>query len=71
MSKKSYYKFKPMKEKKFFFTFYEKLYWSEAYQKLTPAARNLFMCFLTEMRFTFKSRKKKFINNGQISFTKS
>ena len=27
------------------------------------------MCFLTEMRFTFKSRKKKFINNGQISFT--
>ena len=69
MSKKRYYKFKPMREKRFFFTFYEKLYWSEAYQELTPAARNLFMCFFAELRFTLKKRKKTFTNNGQISFT--
>ena len=58
---------KPIASKRFYYTFYNQLYWSEAYQSLTISARNLMMCFYTELRFTIKGKKKQFTNNGEIS----
>ena len=50
-----------------------RLYWSEAYQSLTPAARNLMMCFQAELRFTGSRKKSTFeyTNNGKISFSEA
>ena len=69
MGKKGYPGMKPMIEKRFFFPLNEKLYWSPAYQRLTIAARNLMMCFVAELRFTGRGKKRRYTNNGEISFT--
>ena len=50
---------------------YESLYWSEAYQSLNISARNLMMCFQTELRWTGKSKNRTITNNGKISFSES
>ena len=63
---------KDMSERRFYFTFDHELYWSDAYQSLTRSARNLMICLYTELRWTKikrKRRKKKFLNNGSVSFT--
>ena len=50
---------------------YESLYWSEAYQSLNISARNLMMCFQTELRWTGKSKNRTITNNGKISFSEA
>ena len=47
------------------------LYFSPAYQSLSKSARNLFHCFMNELRFTKGKYRKPSIytNNGDISFT--
>ena len=60
---------KPIASKRFYCTFHNQLYWSEAYQSLTLSARNLMMCFYTELRWQGKGKKKVYTNNGEISFT--
>lgn len=62
---------KPISSKHFYFTFHERLYWSDAYQALSPSARNLMMCFYTELRWTGKGKKRTFTNNGKISFSEA
>ena len=62
---------KPIADKRFYFTMYERLYWSEVYQSLNISARNLMMCFYAELRWTGKGRNKTFINNGKISFSEA
>ena len=62
---------KPIASKRFYFTMHERLYWSEAYQALNVSARNLMMCFQTELRWTGKSNNRTFINNGKISFSEA
>ena len=62
---------KPIQSKRFYFTLYEKLYWSEAYQALAPSAVNLMMCFYTELRWSGKRKKRKILNNGEISFSEA
>ena len=62
---------KPIAEKRFYFTLYERLFWSEAYQSLTPSAVNLMMCFYTELRWSGKRKKRKILNNGEISFSEA
>ena len=62
---------KPIKSKKFYFTFNNELYWSKAYQSLTISARNLMMCFYSELRWTGKGKKRQFTNNGNVSFTEA
>ena len=62
---------KPIADKKFYFTFHERLYWSEAYQSLTLSARNLMMCFYAELRWTGKRKKKVYTNNGDLSFSEA
>ena len=62
---------KPISIKRFYFTMYEKLYWSEAYQSLTPSSVNLMMCFYTELRWSGKRKKRKILNNGEISFSEA
>ena len=69
MKKKGYPGMRPMNKKRFYFAFTEKLYWSDAYQKLPIKARNLLMCFVSELRFTGRGKKRRFTNNGEISFT--
>ena len=56
---------KPIGSKRFYFTMYESLYWSEAYQSLNISARNLMMCFQTELRWTGKSKNRTITNNGK------
>ena len=62
---------KPIKSKKFYFTFYNELDWSKAYQSLTLSARNLMLCFYTELRWRGKGKKKQFTNNGKVSFSEA
>ena len=62
---------KPITEKRFYFTFHENLYWSKAYQDLTPSAKNLMMCFYTEIRWTGSGEKRIITNNGDISFSEA
>jgi hypothetical protein len=62
---------KPIASKRFYYTINERLYWSEAFQSLPISARNLMMCFYTELRFTGKGKKKQFTNNGEISFSET
>ena len=45
------------------------LWFSKAYQNLTKSARNLLHCLISELRWSGKGRKKKFTNNGKVSFT--
>ena len=47
------------------------LYLSPAYQSLSKSARNLFHCFMNELRFTKGKYKKPstYTNNGDVSFT--
>ena len=63
---------KRLQERTFYFTMYEKLWWSAAWQRLTPAAQNLFFAMVSEARFTFDKKNKKnpkeHTNNGKISF---
>jgi len=42
---------------------------SAAYQSLTKSARNLLHCFAAEIRWTGKGTKKRYTNNGEVSFT--
>ena len=62
---------KPISDKKFVFMMTNRLYWSKAYQALSPAAKNLMWCFYSELRFTGSRKKKNFsyTNNGKVSFT--
>ncbi len=62
---------KPIGSKRFFFTMHERLYWSEAYQALNVSARNLMMCFQTELRWTGKGKNRTITNNGEISFSEA
>ena len=62
---------KSIAKKRFYFTMQERLYWSEAYQALNISARNLMMCFYTELRWSGKGKKRIFTNNGELSFTES
>jgi hypothetical protein len=61
---------KPIESKRFYFSMYERLFWSEAYQSLPPSAVNLMMCFYTELRWSKKNKKKRrILNNSEISFS--
>ena len=62
---------KPIASKRFYFSMHERLYWSDAYQSLTPSAVNLMMCFFTELRFSGKGKKRTYTNNGEISFSEA
>ena len=62
---------KPIQCKRFYFTMHERLYWSEAYQSLNISARNLMMCFQTELRWTGKRRNRMITNNRKISFSEA
>jgi hypothetical protein len=62
---------KPIASKRFYFTMHERLYWSEAYQALNISARNLMMCFQTELKWSGKGKKRIFTNNGEISFSEA
>ena len=62
---------KPIASKRFYFTIHERLFWSEAYQSLTPSAINLMMCFYAELRWSGKGKKRKILNNGEISFSEA
>jgi len=62
---------KPIASKKFFFSMHQRLFWSEAYQSLTPSAVNLMMCFYTELRWSGKRKKRTYTNNGEISFSEA
>ena len=50
---------KRLQERTFFFTMYEKLWWSPAWQMLTPAAQNLFFAMVSEARFTFDKKNNQ------------
>ena len=43
---------KRISEKRFYFTFNQRFFWSKAFQSLTPSAINLMMCFQTELRWS-------------------
>ena len=60
---------KPISQKGFSFILNNSLYWSAAYQKLTPSARNLMWCMFAELRWIGKLKNKQYTNNGQISFS--
>lgn len=53
--------------------YYDNVFWySRAYQDLPKSARNLLHCLLNELRYIrnkWKSGKKEYTNNGQLSFT--
>jgi len=53
------------------FYYRNELWFSEAYRCLPPAAKDLLHCFTTELRWEYKSKKKYFFNNGDISFSES
>lgn len=53
------------------FYYPNEVWFSKAYQSLTPTARELLHCFLTELRWTRKGKKKIYTNNRDISFTES
>ena len=53
------------------FYYPNEVWFSKAYQSLTPTARELLHCFLTELRWTRKGKKKTYTNNRDISFTES
>ena len=62
---------KPIASKRFYCTIHNQLYWSKAYQSLTLSARNLMMCFYTELRWSGKGKKRTYTNNGKISFSEA
>ena len=65
---------KPIASKRFYFTINNILFWSEAYQSLTPSAINLMMCFLTELRWSQGRRRRRsrnILNNGDIAFSEA
>jgi hypothetical protein len=50
--------------------FYTNEVWfSDAYQSLTPKAKELLHCLLNELRWSGKGKKKRYTNNGEVSFT--
>ena len=52
--------------------FYKNEVWfSRAYQSLTITARELLHCMFNELRWTGQGDKKRYKNNGDISFTES
>ena len=53
------------------FYYQNEVWFSKAYQSLTPTSRELLHCFLTELRWTRKGKKKTYTNNRDISFTES
>ena len=62
---------KPISQKGFSFFLNNSLYWSAAYQKLTPSARNLMWCMFAELRWIGKGKKRTYTNNGEISFSEA
>jgi hypothetical protein len=62
---------KPIASKRFYCTIDNQFYWSKAHQSLTLSARNLMLCFYTELRWTGKGKKRQFTNNGNVSFTEA
>ena len=62
---------KPISDKRFVIMLTNRLYWSKAYQALSPSSKNLMWCFISELKFTGSRKKKNFsyTNNGKISFT--
>ena len=53
------------------FYYPNEVWFSRAYQSLTPAARELLHCMFNELRWTGRGDKKRYTNNGDISFTES
>ena len=53
------------------FYYPNEVWFSKAYQSLTPTARELLHCFLTDLLWTGKGNKRRYTNNGDISFTES
>ena len=45
------------------------VWFSPAYTSLTISSRNLLQCFLSELRWTGKGKKRQYLNNGEISYT--
>ena len=61
---------KPILHMRFIIILNNRLYWSQAYQSLTPAAKNLLWCFVAELSLQGQEKKKNFgyTNNGTLSF---
>ena len=53
------------------FYYSNQIWQSPAYQSLTIASRNLLQCFVSELRWTGKGKKRTITNNGHISFCES
>ena len=55
------------------FYYKNELWYSNAYQKLRPAARELLHCFICELRWSWtgsgKNKSRQYTNNGELSFT--
>ena len=50
--------------------YYDNELWnSDAYQSLPKSARNLFHCFLNELRWKGRGTYRVFTNNGELSYT--
>ena len=57
---------KRISEKRFYFTFNHRFFWSKAFQSLTPSAINLMMCFQTELRWSKGKRRSKKRKSGFV-----
>ena len=53
------------------FYYPNEVWFSKACQRLTPMARELLHCMFNELRWTGRGDKKRYTNNGDISFTES
>jgi hypothetical protein len=62
---------KPIASKRFYFSIYEKLYWSKAYQSLNRSSENLMMCLYAELRWSGRVKRRTYTNNGEISFSEA
>ena len=64
---------KPIRVKRFYFSFNERFFWFKAFQSLTPPAINLIMCFQTKLRWSKgkKRSKRNILNNGNIFFSEA
>ena len=47
------------------------VWYSDAYHDLNLSGRELFHCLRTELRYSGKGKKRRFINNGELSYTET
>ena len=47
------------------------LFYSIAFQKLNLSTRNLLHCFIIQLKWIYKRKKRIYTNNGDISFTET